>query len=50
MFNGKGIPLNHETQGNGLMNMKRRAEEIQARLNITSGNGKGTSIELVLRT
>ena len=48
--NGIGIPVNSETQGNGLMNMKRRAEEIHAHLNIISGNGEGTGIELTLNT
>ena len=48
--NGIGIPLNSETQGNGLMNMKRRAEEIRAHLNIISANGEGTGIELKLNT
>jgi len=48
--NGIGIPVNFETQGNGLMNMKRRAEEIHAHLNIISANGEGTGIELTLNT
>ena len=48
--NGIGIPVNAETQGNGLMNMKRRAEEIHAKLNIHSANGEGTGIELMLKT
>jgi len=48
--NGKGIPDNAETQGNGLMNMKRRAAEINASLNIRSNDGEGTSIELMLKT
>jgi len=48
--NGKGIPVNAETQGNGLMNMKRRAEEIHGHLKIISGNGEGTAIELILET
>jgi two-component sensor histidine kinase len=48
--NGIGIPVNPETQGNGLINMKRRAEEIDARLNIISANGEGTGIELMLKT
>ncbi|HEV8284525.1 MAG TPA: ATP-binding protein [Chitinophagaceae bacterium] len=47
--NGKGIPVNAETQGNGLMNMKRRAEEIHAILNIKSADGEGTGIELMLK-
>ncbi len=48
--NGIGIPVNAETQGNGLMNMKRRAEEIHARLNISSANEGGTRIEMELKT
>ncbi len=48
--NGIGIPVNPETQGNGLINMRRRAEEIHASLNIMSGNGEGTGIELMLKT
>ena len=48
--NGKGIPVNAETQGNGLLNMRRRAEEIDADLNIVSANGGGTGIELKLKT
>ena len=46
--NGIGIPVNSETQGNGLINMKRRADEIHAHLNIISANGEGTGIELTL--
>jgi two-component sensor histidine kinase len=48
--NGSGIPVNSETQGNGLMNMKRRAEEINARLNIVSMNGEGTEVGMTLKT
>jgi len=47
--NGKGIPENFETLGNGLLNMKRRAEEIRAGLMIQSANGEGTSIEMMLK-
>lgn len=47
--NGVGIPVNPETQGNGLLNMSRRAEEIHAELNIISGNGEGTEIEMMLK-
>jgi signal transduction histidine kinase len=47
--NGKGIPVNAETKGNGLMNMQRRAEEIKAILKIRSANGEGTGIELMLK-
>jgi len=45
---GKGIPDNAETQGNGLMSMRRRAVEMNAELSIVTGNGEGTEIELTL--
>jgi len=48
--NGKGIPVNAQTLGNGLMNMTRRAKEISAELNIISANNGGTEIELMLKT
>jgi len=48
--NGVGIPDHPEIQGNGLMNMKRRAEEINAKLNLISVNGEGTGVELILNT
>ena len=48
--NGKGIPVNAQTLGNGLMNMTRRAKEISAELNIISANDGGTEIELMLKT
>jgi two-component sensor histidine kinase len=48
--NGKGIPVNAETNGNGLLNMKRRAEEIHAKLTIHSSQTEGTGIELMLKT
>jgi signal transduction histidine kinase len=47
--NGKGIPVNAETQGNGLMNMKRRAEEISGQLVINSDHLNGTSIYFSLK-
>ena len=47
--NGIGIPVNPETEGNGLMNMKRRAEEIHASLVIHSAIGEGTGIEMKLK-
>ena len=47
--NGIGIPVNPETKGNGLMNMSRRAQEIDAELNIESANGDGTEISLMVR-
>ena len=48
--NGKGIPDNSETQGNGLTNMKRRAKEISAMIRIESSQGSGTTIDFVLKT
>jgi two-component sensor histidine kinase len=47
--NGIGIPVNPETKGNGIMNMNRRAREIDAELNIVSANGEGTEIGLIVR-
>jgi signal transduction histidine kinase len=48
--NGKGLPDNPETQGNGLLNMHRRAKEIKGNLLIHSANGSGTTIELIMST
>jgi hypothetical protein len=44
--NGKGFIENGNGEGNGLQNMKARAEEIGARLAIESRPGKGTHILL----
>lgn len=46
--NGKGFDVNHATQGNGLKNMKKRAEDIGARLLLESEPGAGTTIQLIL--
>ncbi len=46
--NGKGFDSNKETQGNGLKNMKKRAEEMGAVLRIDSLPGIGTTIKLEL--
>jgi len=46
--NGKGFDAGKEYQGNGLKNMKRRAEEIGARLEIDTAPGIGTTIKLDL--
>jgi ligand-binding sensor domain-containing protein/two-component sensor histidine kinase len=48
--NGNGFHLNGSLNGNGIKNMKRRAEEIKAQLNIVTAVGEGTSIEVILRT
>ena len=44
--NGKGFDLNKSTEGNGLRNMKKRANEIGAQLVIDSYPGNGTTIQL----
>ena len=36
--------------GNGIKNMQRRANEINAQIKVESGKGNGTSIELNFRT
>lgn len=46
---GVGFDITQEYTGNGLNNMKKRAEEISAILSIDSAVGKGTSIELNLK-
>ena len=44
--NGKGFDAQHANEGNGLINMRKRAEEINAQFEICSIQGKGTHIEL----
>jgi len=48
--NGKGFDTAKETIGNGLKNMKKRAEEIGAKLLIESMPGSGTTIQLLVKT
>jgi signal transduction histidine kinase len=48
--NGKGFDINKSSDGNGLRNMKKRAEEIGATLFIESGAGMGTTIQFILKT
>ncbi|MEJ2053764.1 MAG: ATP-binding protein [Calditrichaceae bacterium] len=43
--NGKGFDTDQMSSGNGLHNMKTRAEKISGQVNITSSNGNGTVIE-----
>ncbi|PWH84494.1 two-component sensor histidine kinase [Algibacter marinivivus] len=45
---GKGFDLNMQKDGNGLNNIKKRAQDIDALLSITSSENKGTSIILQL--
>jgi len=47
--NGIGFDTSQDTAGNGLKNMKRRAEEMKARFKIDSQTGNGTQIELILK-
>ena len=47
--NGKGFDTSLASEGNGLKNMKKRAEEIGAKLLIESGAGIGTSIQFLLK-
>jgi two-component system sensor histidine kinase UhpB len=44
--NGKGFDPNSPKNGNGLRNMRRRAEELQAKLDIHSSPDQGTMIHL----
>lgn len=46
--NGKGFNINETQMGNGINNMKKRAEEINADISILSQSNKGTSIHLLL--
>ncbi len=46
--NGKGFDMTAENTGNGLKNMRSRADEMGATLRIESGKEKGTLIRLVL--
>ena len=44
--NGKGFDQSEAQFGNGLFNMKKRASELKAEINITSVPGQGTTISL----
>lgn len=46
---GVGFDTSDEIIGNGLKNMKRRAEEMKAQFKIESSKGNGTQIELILK-
>ena len=48
--NGKGFDTNKSSEGNGLKNMKKRAQEIGAQLFVESGAGIGTTIQFSLKT
>ena len=46
---GKGFLLADENKGNGLLNMNKRAKEINAHLTITTAPQSGTNIQLVYK-
>ena len=48
--NGEGFDTSNPPRGNGLHNMKNRANEMKANFKIESTLGQGTSIELTLKT
>jgi two-component system, NarL family, sensor histidine kinase UhpB len=47
--NGTGFNVAQTSKGNGLLNMKARAEEMKAQLKIESEKGSGTNVELILK-
>ena len=47
---GEGFPLEAETAGHGLRNMRDRASSIDGGFNVRSTPGLGTALEVVLRT
>jgi len=47
--NGKGFDTTQTSEGNGLKNMKKRAEEVGAKLLIESGADIGTTIQFLLK-
>lgn len=46
---GVGFDTSEDNSGNGLKNMKRRADEMKAQFKIESSKGNGTQIELILK-
>jgi signal transduction histidine kinase/ligand-binding sensor domain-containing protein len=47
---GKGFDVNIRNEGNGLVNMKRRAEDLGGKLVLVSSPGNGTILELDFKT
>lgn len=47
--NGKGFEISHLNSGNGLINLKNRAEKLNGKYNIESRFGEGTTISLSFR-
>ncbi|HKO81853.1 MAG TPA: two-component regulator propeller domain-containing protein [Chitinophagaceae bacterium] len=48
--NGAGFDITKKYNGNGLINMKKRADEMKAQLMIESGGDTGTNIQLSFKT
>ncbi|MDQ3018022.1 MAG: hypothetical protein M3R25_15020, partial [Bacteroidota bacterium] len=46
---GKGYDMNSTPDGNGILNMKQRAEKWKSKLDIDSAPGKGTRIQLEMK-
>jgi signal transduction histidine kinase len=46
--NGNGFDMTANTKGNGITNIKKRAEEMNADINIDSPIGKGTTVQLAV--
>jgi len=46
--NGKGFNVEKTEYGNGLHNMQKRAEDIEAVLNVNSKENNGTQIHLTI--
>ena len=44
---GKGFDQSNAKNGNGLSNIKERANQLRGNLFINSGNGKGTTVTLL---
>ena len=47
--NGKGFSMNKDYAGNGLKNMKKRADALGANLKIQSKDNEGTKVNLTLK-
>jgi len=45
---GRGFNLSHANGGLGLTSMRERAESVSGRFQLTSGNGKGTLVDVVI--
>jgi len=48
--NGKGFDASQPSNGNGMNSMNKRAKEMNAQLKIESETGKGTNIELIMKS